>query len=358
MRRVPLRRLVGGPAPGPDRICFYNVWYRGHHNPRYAELLPRLARLDAHLVPISGRRVLSTLGLRAARTAGRKLDPWLLGRAGRRYRSLFTYEAAQIAPFGGPAVADIDDPVYEADAAGLKSGNLAAYVVTDRRAGLRFEQLGVDRPWFVIPQGVGLSSVPQSAIEAVRASRRNEAVVVGHIAAWLLLEGDRGGTNPLYNVAHLLEVWDEIHRRVPAARLWLIGGTSRRVRARIAGRDDIVCFGRLPRSEALARVANFDIALYPRSADQGVRAAKVGEFLGFGVPTVSYDYEVTSDLRETGGGILVDTPREFVEAVEHLARDEGERRRIGRAAWEAGQERDWDRLAARYAEILDTYLRP
>ena len=160
---------------------------------------------------------------------------------------------------------------------------------------------------------------PSRACEAVRALRQNGEVVVGYMAAHLLSAGDRGGESPLYNVDHLLELWDEIHAREPNARLWLLGGASERVRARCAGRDDIVLFGRLPRDRVLDHVANFDLALYPRTADQGIQAAKVAEYMGLGVPTVSYDYEVTAVLRETGAGVLVAEPREFVDAVVRLA---------------------------------------
>ena len=42
MDSVPLRRLVTGPRPAPGRIFFTSIWFKGHNNPRYAELLPRL----------------------------------------------------------------------------------------------------------------------------------------------------------------------------------------------------------------------------------------------------------------------------------------------------------------------------
>ena len=53
----------------------------------------------------------------------------------------------------------------------------------------------------------------------------------------------------------------------------------------------------------------------------------MGEFIGLGVPTVSYDYKVTENLRETGAGVLVPTPREFVDAVVRLGEDEAARER-------------------------------
>ena len=92
------------------------------------------------------------------------------------------------------------------------------------------------------------------------------------MAAWLLTAGDRGGDSPLYNVDHLLDLWDEIHAREPEARLWLIGGAERRGCARAApAATTSLLFGRLPRDRVLAHVANFDLALYPRTPIRGSR---------------------------------------------------------------------------------------
>ncbi len=55
MKRLPLRRLVRGPRPAPNRIFFHNLWFRDHNNPRYAELLPRLERLDRYLMLLPDR---------------------------------------------------------------------------------------------------------------------------------------------------------------------------------------------------------------------------------------------------------------------------------------------------------------
>jgi glycosyltransferase involved in cell wall biosynthesis len=145
---------------------------------------------------------------------------------------------------------------------------------------------------------------------------------------------------------------------VPAARLELIGLASASLRRRIAGRDDVVLTGRLPRDELMRRVAAWDLALYPRTLDQGIRASKIAEYLGGGVPIVSYDYEVVSDVRDAGAGVLVDSPRDFVGAVERLLRDPDERSRLAEAARAAGAERDWSVLAERYASILDEHLPP
>lgn len=358
MESLPLRRLVTGPAPAPGKVFFTSIWFKGHNNPRYAELLPRLERLDRYLVTCSDERIRRGVQYRAYRWSRPVRYPVVMRLAHRRYHSLFTADNEQIPSFPGPIVSDVDDPFFtEREVELLGNRNLAAYVVTAERAGRRFEALGVQKPYHVIPQGISLSTMTPGRIAAARAKRTSGEVVVGYLAAFMLTADDRDGAKALYNVDHLLELWDEVHRRAPEARLWLVGGASDRVRARIGSRDDIVVFGRLERDDALAHTANFDLALYPRTQDEGIQAAKVAEYMGLGVPTVSYDFEVTSELRETGAGVLVASPREFVETVVHLVRDVPARQTVAGAAATAGRARDWDVLARRYEdEILSRYL--
>jgi glycosyltransferase involved in cell wall biosynthesis len=352
------RELVTGPLPGSDRVFFTSLWFRGHNNPRYAELLPRLTRLDGYLATASAERIKRGIQYRAFVWSARVRNPALFALANRRYSTMFTADNEQIPHFSGPIVSDVDDPLFRPrEIELLRHPNLKAYVVTADRAGRRFQTLGVDKPYHVIPQGISLSSVTPELVAAAAALRAPGEVVVGWMAAFLLTGGDRGGDGALYNVDHLLELWDEIHAKLPQGRLWLVGEASERVRHRVGDRTDIVLFGRVPREKALSIAANFDIALYPRTEDMGIQAAKVGEFIGLGVPTVSYDYEVTENLRENGAGLLVQTPREFVRAVVHLGEDESARFALASAAKQAGKALDWDVLARRYEEeVIDRYL--
>jgi len=357
---LPLRRLLTGPTPAADRLFFLSLWFRGHNNPRYAELLPRLGRLDRYLLVASDRRIPRGLQYRAFRWSRAVHRPALMRLGSRRYRGLFTADPEQIPWFAGPAVADVDDPKFtEAEAACLRHRNCAAYVVTAERTATRYRELGVETPHHVIPQGISLSSLTPELLEQARAERRPGELVVGYMAAFLLTGEDRDAANALYNVDHLLELWDEIHARAPRTRLWLIGNASPSLQARCADREDIRLFGLLPREQALAHAAAFDVALYARTEDQGIRAVKVAEYMGVGVPTVSYDYEVTEELRETGAGLLVDSPRAFAETVARLVTSDDERLALAEVAGRVGRERDWDVLAARYAdEVLNRYLPP
>lgn len=358
-RRRPIASLLApGRTPEDGRIFFLSHWFRDHNNPRYAELLPRLRRVDAHLAVVPSRQPFRGLVYRAIKYPRPYVEPFLLRRGARRYPGLFTTHNAQIPHFAGPVVSDVDDPVFNEDEARhLASPNLRAYVVTEERAARRFRELGVEKPFYVIPQGVDLASLREEDRAATAAAlRRPGDFVVGYMAAWLLVEGDRGGSNPLYNVEHLLELWPEIRARVPAAKLWLLGGASPGVRERASALDGVELLGRVPRERVLAHVANFDVGVYPRAADQGIQSVKIAEYMGCGVPTVAYDYEVTQVVRRAGAGVLVETPRAFVDAVARLAADESSRSRYAAASLAHGRRLDWRALAERYGEILDRHL--
>jgi glycosyltransferase involved in cell wall biosynthesis len=357
VREISPRELAAG-HPTPDRVALLSIWFHGHNNPRYAELLPRLERLDACLLRLPAARIPRGLGFRAFVATKPVLLRALFAGAARRYTNLLTLDFEQLARWPAAAVMDADDPFFTPrEVQLLQRPSLRAYVVTAEHAARRYEALGVEKPWVVIPQGVNLKAATEELRREAAARKRPGEVVLGWMAAHLLTEGDRDADNPLYNVDHLLELWDQIYPRVPNARLWLVGEASARLTARLAGRDDVELLGRLPRERALAVASQFDVAPYARTEDQGIRAAKVSEFIGLGVPTVSYDYEVTSNIRETGAGILVADGRAFVEAVVQLLGDAGARGELAAAALRAGRELDWDVLARRFeAEVLDAYL--
>ena len=359
MREMTLRGLVTG-HPSPERVALLSIWFHGHVNPRYAELLPRLERLDACLLRLPDARIPRGAGFRAFVATRPLLHRAVFAGASRRYRNLLALDFEQLGRWPGAAVMDADDPFFtEREVRLLQQPAVRAYVVTAEHAARRYEALGVAKPWVVIPQGVNLAAATPELRREAAARKRPGEVVLGWMAAHLLTAGDRGAENPLYNVDHLLELWEAIHPRVPNARLWLVGGPSDRLVARLAGRDDVELLGRLPRDRALATAASFDLAPYARTADQGIRAAKVSEFIGLGVPTVSYDYEVTANLRETGAGVLVPDAAAFVEATVHLLSDEHARGALAASAMRAGRDLDWDVLARRFAtEVLDRYLPP
>jgi glycosyltransferase involved in cell wall biosynthesis len=357
---MPFRRLVLGPAPAADRIAYYNLWFRGHNNRRSEELLPRLERVDPYLYLCPDRQPLRGVMYRSWRASRPRSDQLVLGALSKRYRRLFSPDSDQIAFFDGDIVVDLDDPRFtERECELLSRPNVRAYVVTGKHAADLFREAGVETQVEIVPQGVDLATVTPARIHSVATRyRRPDTLVVGYVSSWLLTASDRGGERPTANVDHLLELWDEIHAAVPESELWLIGRASRAVQALCARRPAIRILARIPPASVLSYVANFDVALYPRTADHGpgIRALKIAEYAALGAPIVSYDYEATALVRETGAGTLVKSPSEFVTATTALLRDPARRAEMGARGRAAGATFSWDVLAGRYEEILDRYL--
>jgi glycosyltransferase involved in cell wall biosynthesis len=337
-------------------VFYFNTWYRGHNNARYEELLPRLARVRPYLLTYPRARLLRAGSERTWRLLRGGVEPAVLRRLQKRYRHAFVTDVRQLAHVEVPALVDIDDLEFTLeDAALLRRENVVAYTVTAESAARRLGELGVDKPWHVIPQGVALDRLDPADVAATAAERGGRRIV-GYLAAFLLVPGDRGGENPIYDVSHLIDLWEQIRAAAPGTQLWLVGAPSARVRARLAGRADVRLFGRVPRPRLLSIVSCFDVALYPRTYDPGIRASKVAEYLGAGVPVVGYDHPVVDDVRAADAGILVSTPAELVDAVTRLLDDEDVRSRLAAAAAAEGRRRDWRVLAAEYAALLDRHL--
>ena len=95
------------------------------------------------------------------------------------------------------------------------------------------------------------------------------------------------------------------------------------------------------------------MAPYARTADQGIRAAKVSEFIGLGVPTVSYDYEVTANLRETGAGLLVPhcDPAAIAAALRSVMKRGDVMTKMAAAAAATAPQLLWPVVADQYREL-------
>lgn len=277
MRQIAIRDLIRQAWQG-DRVFFHNLWFATHNNRRMAALLPRLGFVDALLVHLPARRVPRGIAFRVLhRTRGLRYR-WILGLAGRRYLVLFTNGAEQSRFFAGQVVVDMDDPVFsEEELACLARPNVRRVVVTGDDARERYRELGLEKEILVIPQGVELRGFSDAGRRAAAERlRRPGEVVVGFHAAWLLSSRDPGGSDPLYNVEGLLEMWEEIRARVPRATLWLIGRLGPDLTRLLAGRDDIRLLGYVEQTDLANVLACLDVGVYPRRVSHVRRAVKVG----------------------------------------------------------------------------------
>jgi glycosyltransferase involved in cell wall biosynthesis len=177
-----------------------------------------------------------------------------------------------------------------------------------------------------------------------------------------------GGLKARKNLSLLLDVWGEVARACPDARLVIVGSGPLRQRleqqAGAPGAPGRVVFtGYVPERDKVDYYRLADVLLFP-SALEGF-GFTVAEAMACGLPVVASNRGSLPELVVDGeGGFLIDPDRraDVVAATVRLLRDASLRARLGAANVERAQQRfRWERCAADtaavYEEVLDAWRR-
>ena len=117
--------------------------------------------------------------------------------------------------------------------------------------------------------------------------------------------------------------------------------------------------GRLENEQLARAYASSEVFLFP--SDTETFGNVTLEAMASGLPTVCADATGSRTLVEHGETGLLAAPgdtRAFVQAVQHLIRDEPERRRMGAAARDCARQYDWNTVMAHMVRYYDEILYP
>ena len=239
--------------------------------------------------------------------------------------------------------------------------NLKAYVVTAERAARRYEELGVDKPYHVIPQGVSLSSLTDEQVAEPR--RPGARPARSSSAGWPRTCSPPATATATGRSTTSTTCSSSGTRCTRGSRRGGSGSSAARASAcgkRVAGRRR-----HRPLRPAAARAG-------PRGRGE-LRPRRLPAHAGHGHPggqgrRVHRPRRADRLLRLRGDG---EPPRDRARACScrrrassstrssGSAEDEAARAELAAAARRAGAALDWDVLARRYEEeILDRYLPP
>ncbi|HEX2930298.1 MAG TPA: glycosyltransferase [Candidatus Binatia bacterium] len=348
----------------PKAVCF-TLWFPEHNNPRYVALFPRLSSVVQFCkFQLSRRRLIRALQYRLWHALSRLvIYPSAIRYLGRRYQTLFTVTTDQIPewPKEKSVIIDLDDPYFTPEeVAALNLPQVKAIVVTTEQAKKLFEEMGVVRPIYVIPQGVAMRQVDAAKRQDSSARfNRQDDVVIGYHAPSLTMTADgsrrtRGDQDDLDFLFAAVEQAREIEPRI---KLWLFGDPSEELRKHVSqGRTSWVqLFGYVPFSEMLDRLCDLDIGVYPRTwvPPPGRFSVKIAQFMACGVPVVSTNLDEGSILSEAHAGIVCQSQEDFSRALVELARSPERRAALGRAGKSYAEKKlDWSVLTPVYLELL------
>ena len=202
----------------------------------------------------------------------------------------------------------------------------------------------------VVPNGVDLdrfSPVPRNETLA-RELGLGDGPVFGFIGSFYHYEGLR----------MLVETFPEVRKRLPGARLLLVGGGEEEAGLRAAATTGIVFAGQVLYDRVTEYYSLIDVFVCPRlrmRLTELVTPLKPLEAMAMGRPVLASDVGGLAELihhESTGVLFRAEDPAAFIEAATSLAQDPALRARLGKAARVYVElERSWATVVSKYPEI-------
>lgn len=159
------------------------------------------------------------------------------------------------------------------------------------------------------------------------------------------------------NLDVLVDAFRAIERRVPSARLVLVGGGPQEQELRSAC-PGIVFAGQRRGDDLAAHYASADLFLFPSLTETFGNVTT--EAMASGLPVAAFDYAAAAQLIDhdvQGVRVPFGDGRAFTEAALALAFDPARRERLGRAARERALQLDWGAIVQRFEGVLTAVIR-
>jgi glycosyltransferase involved in cell wall biosynthesis len=170
------------------------------------------------------------------------------------------------------------------------------------------------------------------------------------------LIGCFGHQNESKRLPELYAAFARLRARRPGARLLVVGSVSSRV-ASITPPEGIIREGYVDEDRLWSLIAACDVVVSLRSPTMGETSGSVVRALSLGRPLVVSDVGWFSELPDAVALKVAPDEHErdrLLDELDRLAGDEGSRRAMGEAArMLAGSEHELDRVAERYAAVLE-----
>ncbi len=290
--------------------------------------------------------------------------------------SLWSYSALEFAQSQGiPALLEVNAPLLEEQAQhrGLVHGEMARQVA-NRAFRAASALIAVSEAvkqylthWVsgdkvqVIPNGVNPCRFAQPASPGPDMIPATDSLPA--VPSPTFTVGFVGSLKPWHGLAHLVNAFGQLHRRVPEARLLIVGDGPEReaLEAQLADRQlqsVTHCTGAVPPDRIPALLATMDVAVapYPASPDFYFSPLKVVEYMAAGLPVVVSDigqlrHLVTHDV--TGLRCPPGDEAALALALEQLWRSPARRDDLGRSARRyVLTHHTWDAVAQRILALV------
>jgi hypothetical protein len=253
-------------------------------------------------------------------------------------------------------ILNIDDPQYNTKEHNhilswednLRSnGSKSIIVTTNTYTKLYLENLKINSPVHIIEQGhnsiSGRSAIKNSRFSCVYSS------------PYIDLGNDKHGNHPTWGSRlFITSLIPMLIKRDPEIEIHLIGRVGKQASDYLKKYRQVIVHGMKNYEDNFTIISKCHVGLYPRQFDNQRRVLKVYEYLGAGVPVVTFELEDTKMVKEKKIGISVKTPTEFIEAIINLKQDHNLYSKFLRSIELCGDENSWTTLAIQYDNMIQS----
>ena len=240
-----------------------------------------------------------------------------------KYKYFFCLDIPSSVGINTNQILQIDDPSYNQHELHLmkqweshvkKSGLSSKIIVTTSYMKNYFQLNGIESSIEVISQGF---SPGKRNVQQQKVSNNESAFKLVFISPYIDTAGDPHAGHHMWDSSILLdEIWPNVntHRDI---ELHLIGRIGRNARKKLQY-EIVFLHGLVSISQVSSMLPAFNLALYPRTLDNGWQPQKIVEYMGAAVPILAFDLIDTSLITELGIGAVVDTSEEFISKILHF----------------------------------------
>lgn len=219
-------------------------------------------------------------------------------------------------------ILNLDDPNYSAqELTSIKDweesiknrGFISSIVCTTKHAREWLLSNGVTSNIYVIPQGHG--NLGPSNIR--RGSKLESNMNFVYISPTIDIKGDPHEGHNMWDASVLLlDIWPRV--TASNARLHLIGRLGQNASHCLEDKR-IISYGLISIKECSELLPNFDVALYPRIHDNSWLPQKLVEYIGAGLPVISFNLIDTKIVSDLNVGLLVNSVEEFAKIIDKIS---------------------------------------
>lgn len=272
-----------------------------------------------------------------------------------QYKWVAIYDHHAILKLNANVVLHLDDPEYSSkelenlrqiETAQSEKGKTTTLVVTNSYTSGQFSTKLRRTQIEILPQGYipGFSNSNEY---------RDSRFSIVYSSPYIDYRGDKHEKHTAWSAIHLLDsLIPQIFCADSEIDVRLIGRIGKNAEKYLADFPNVECFGLVSFEQNSMLLRESTIGIYPRRFDHKRSVQKIYEYMGAGLPTVSYKLIDTLDIEKQGWGMLVQSPEEFVAAIIRLKNDNQLLESFRTRIYDSQADYSWPSIAKKYDALV------